>query len=235
MNPVFQRDLKTLESNHTFLIVAVPDLPENYVNIKIGWINSGLQKLDCKLTIATDLKLCNILLGMMSHSISHPCCWCDIKKGDLRRKGKQRIIANLNLLFWDYFEAHADKKNVTLYDYVINPPIILDNLEDSTPVIEVIPPPELHLLIDQVNNLYNGLKQVWTQNQKWLKACNAKKTDYHSGSFKGNDSRSLLKNANQLEELIPVTNLKATEYSITFSALNEVVAACYGQELHPDF
>ena len=78
------------------------------------------------------------------------------------------------MLFWDYFEAHADKKNVTLYDYVINPPIILGNLQDSTPVIEVIPPPELHLLVDQVNNLYNELEQIWTQNQKWLKACNAK-------------------------------------------------------------
>ena len=77
---------------------------------------------------------------MMSHSSSHPCFWCDIKKGKLRRKGKQRATANLNLLFWDYFEAQADKKDAKLYGNVIHPPITSGNLEDSTLVIEVIFP-----------------------------------------------------------------------------------------------
>ena len=35
--------------------------------------------------------------------------------------------------------------------------------------------------------------------------------------------------------MFPATYLKAKKYSIAFSALNEVVVACYGQELHPDF
>ena len=45
----------------------------------------------------------------------------------------------------------------------------------------------------------------------------------------------MLKNINRLEELFPVTNLKTKKYSIALSALNEVVATCYGPELHPDF
>ena len=35
--------------------------------------------------------------------------------------------------------------------------------------------------------------------------------------------------------MFPATNLKAKKYSIAFSALNEVVAVWYGQELYPDF
>ena len=59
----------------------------------------------------------------MSHSSSHPCCWCDIKKDVLRRKDKQRTIVNLNSLVWDYFKAQADEKDAKLYGNVIHPPI----------------------------------------------------------------------------------------------------------------
>ena len=58
---------------------------------------------------SSDLKLCNILLGM-SHSNCHPCCWCDIDKDNLHKKGKQRTISGLMSLFWDYFDNRADKK-----------------------------------------------------------------------------------------------------------------------------
>lgn len=136
---VFQKNLKTRALKKLILIAVAPDVPENYVNVKKIWINLGLHKLDQKFTIATDLKLCNILLGLMTHSSTHPCCWCDIKKVDLKRKGKQRTISNLNSLFWDFFESHTDKKDAKMYGNVLHPPIISDNLEDSTPVIEVIP------------------------------------------------------------------------------------------------
>ena len=129
----------------------------------------------------------------MSHSTSHPCCWCNIKKGELRRKVKQRTIANFTSLFRDYFEGQTDKKDTKLYGNVIHPPIILDNLEDSTPVVEVIPPPELHLLIGLVNTLYYELEQVWPKCQDWIKGSNVKNTDYHGGCLDESDSRVLLK------------------------------------------
>ena len=86
-----------------------------------------------------------------------------------------------------------------------------------------------------MNTLYDGLEKVWPQSQDWLKACNVRKTEYHGGSFEGNDSRALLKKVNRLEELYPANNLKAQKYSVAFNALNEVVGACYGFDLHPDF
>ena len=61
-------------------VVAVPDVPENYQYIKKSWLNLGLQNLDRRFTIATDFKLCNILLDMITHSSCHPCCWYDIEK-----------------------------------------------------------------------------------------------------------------------------------------------------------
>ena len=79
---------KFLESGVKKILIVglVPDVSENYVNVKRLWINCGVEKLR-NYTVATDLKLCNILLGMMSHSSCHPCAWCDITKDVLIQKG----------------------------------------------------------------------------------------------------------------------------------------------------
>ena len=52
------------------VIAIVPDVQENYVNVKRLWMESGIDRLDRKFTIATDLKLCNVLLGLMSQLMS---------------------------------------------------------------------------------------------------------------------------------------------------------------------
>ena len=155
-----------------FLVATVPNVPENYENVKKLWMNMGLSNFDRRFTIATDLKLCNILVGLMTHSSCHPCCWCDVEKGKLKDKGKRRTIASLNKLFWDYFNANVDKSQAKHYGNVIHPPIISDNLDDDTPVIKILPPPELHLLIGPVNTLYTGLEMVWPESDMWLKVCN---------------------------------------------------------------
>ena len=136
--------------------------------------------------------------------------------------------------FLDYFEAHADRKEAKKYGNVIHPPIISDNLDDNTPVITILPPPELHLLIGPVNTLYDGLEKVWPQSEEWLKICKVKKTGYHGWKFEGNQSRELLKKVDKLEGLCP-TNINVTKYVKAFKALNKVVSSCYGYELAPDY
>ena len=56
---------KFLESGvkKVFIIRLVPDVNENY----------GMDILKKKYVAATDLKLCNIILGIMSHGSCHPC------------------------------------------------------------------------------------------------------------------------------------------------------------------
>lgn len=43
-------------------------------------LNEVIEKFDTQISIATDLKLANILAGLMSHSSSHPCSWSVIFK-----------------------------------------------------------------------------------------------------------------------------------------------------------
>ena len=152
-----------------FLIAAVPHAPENDQNVKKPWLNLGLENLDRRFPIVTDLKLCNILLGMMLHSCCHLCYWCNLEKSDFRKRGTQRTIASLNSLFWDYFEVNTNKKEAKHYGSVIHLPIVSNNLENKMPVIDVLPPSELDLLISPVNTLYDGLEKVWPRSEDWLK------------------------------------------------------------------
>ena len=85
-----------------FLVAAVPYVPENYQNVKKLWLNLGLQNLDRRFTIATDLKLCNILLGMISHNSCRPRWWCDVEKRD--SKNHSFFEQSLLGLFWGKYQ-----------------------------------------------------------------------------------------------------------------------------------
>ena len=215
------------------MTTLVPNVSEAYVNVKRLWLNSGIDQLTRKYTIATDLKLCNVLRGVMNRSSCHPCCWCDAKRDALHRKGEQRTIGSLLSLFFDFFESKKDKKEAKHFGNVIHPPMLSDDVYSNTPVISIIPPRELHLLIGPVNKLFDEMEEVWPEAEVRLKRCNVKREDYHGGSFNGNSSRKLLKNVDRLEALNPPQNVQ--KFITTFKSFNAVVAACYGSELDADY
>ena len=213
------------------MIALVPSITENYVNVKKLWINLQLQKIRKKYTIATDLKLINILLGLMNHSSCHPCPWCDVHKDHLNKKGNARTLSSLMNLFWAFFEARCDKDEAKNYGNVIHPPMLNEEQQDDTPVIQILPPPELHLMTGPTNTMFKGLESVWPENETWTKSCNVKKTDYHGGQFTGNDCRKLLKNVDKIEN--PTGMVR--NYVDAFDAFNDVVNACYGDQLMDDY
>ena len=184
-----------------------------------------------KFTIATDLKLINILLGLQNHSCSHPCCWCDVQKDELHKKGKQRTFGSLIDLFFNYSDANAKRDDAAKYGNVIHLPLI-EAQENDTPVIQIVPPPELHLLLGPTNKLYSSLERVWPALEGWLQSIHIKKTEYHGGQFEGNDCRKILKRINSLEEICPAEFLP---FITAFRSFNAVVESCYGYRLADDY
>ena len=213
------------------LIGLTPNVPENYINMKRLWIEIGLHRLNRKFTIATDLKLCNILLGLMSHSSMHPCCWCDIDKHNLDKKGKQRTFDSLSQKYWNYRLANTTKDKAKDFGNAIHPSII-DCNDYKVPIIQLVPPPELHLLLGPTNHMYDELNKCWPGSVAWSDACYVKKTEYHGGSFEGNDCRKLLKNINLLQERCP-EEFKMFAYA--FSLFNDIVVACFGETLAENY
>ena len=212
-----------------FIVAIVPEITENYFNMKRIWINVGMHLFFRKFTIATDLKLCNILLGLMSHSSCHPCCWCDIDHNNLDTKGTMRTIGNLQDLFWTFFKSKATKKDAKKYGNAVHPSLIEDN-DQSKWILELIPPPELHLMLGPVNTMYNALEKECANSEEWLNACNVKRSEYHGGAFEGNDCRKLLKSVKSLKEIC-----QNDRFSEAFEAFNDVVVSCYGAKLATDF
>ena len=126
-----------------FVIAICPDVQENYQNFKKLWWRVGLNNLKYQFTIATDLKLINILLGLQNHSSMHPCAWCDIDKNNLHKKGEQRTFASLLKLYLAYDAANVKKERAKEFGNVLHPPVF-DVDDQGTPVIHKVPPPELH-------------------------------------------------------------------------------------------
>ncbi len=193
----------------------------------------GLHKLKYKYTIATDLKLCNIMLGLMSHSSMHPCCWCDIDMNNLHKKGKQRTFGSLLELFFNFHDAKVDRSKAKDFGNVIHSSIIDDDSVDmSTPVIYKVPPPELHLLLGTTQHLYDSLSKLWPGIDAWLASINITKSDYFGGCFEGNDARKILKNISSLEERCS-EDLRS--YIETFRKFDDVVSSCYRHDLAENY
>ena len=111
--------------------------------------------------------------------------------------------------------------------------IVCNDVSKTTPVICVIPPPELHLLMGPVNKMYSEMEAMWLASEEWLNSCNVQKEEYHGGTFAGNESRQLLRNVDRLEALAPPEECK--KFVTAFKSFNDVVSACYGSELGVDY
>ena len=80
------------------VILAAADVKEEYENVKIMFNIANLNSI--KMFLSIDLKMANIVLGLQSHSASHPCHICDAKnpkkpgvdweEGNLRTLGSIR-------------------------------------------------------------------------------------------------------------------------------------------------
>ena len=72
---------KFIESGGKKIVIIglIRDVPEDYANVKRLWIHCDVGYLR-NYTVATDLKLCNMLLLMMIHSFCHLFFWSDHTK-----------------------------------------------------------------------------------------------------------------------------------------------------------
>ena len=213
------------------MLAVAPDVPENYLNMKRLWVEAGIHKLQYRFIVATDMKLMNILLGLQNHSCTHPCCWCNIDKNNLDKKGKLRTFSSLIDLFYDFKDANVSKDDAAKYGNVIHLPVI-EALDKDRLVFEIVPPPELHLLLGPTNKMYSSLEHLWPALEAWLQSIHVKKTDYHGGQFEGNDCKKILNKMDSLEERIPNEFLP---FITAFRSFNEVREACYGSKLALDY
>ena len=184
-------------------------------------------------TIATDLKLANILVGIMAHSSTYPCTYCYAKSNELHTCGDLRTDENVlnNYEKW-LAEGKGLKSLAKNYFNCIHPPLITAS-GDKT-FLEIIPPPELHLMLGVVNTVFTHmLKECQSEAESWAEFCHVQREVTHQGSgFNGNACRKLLQNVDVLRSS---KNLAVLKYVQVFATFHNVVSACFGNSLDENY
>lgn len=214
-----------------FILSAVPSAQENYDNV--GQLFSALNITPFDGTIATDLKLANILIGIMSHSSAYPCTYCYAKHDELHTCSELRTTANVLKNYEDWLtKGRGSKRVAKKYFNCIHPPLI--TTADGKSFLDIIPPPELHLMLGVVNTVFTHmLKECEKEAEDWAKACHVQREiTYGSSGFKGNACRTLLHN---IDILRSSSNLAVLKYVQVFEDFNSVVSACFGNVLENNY
>ncbi|CAH0555468.1 unnamed protein product [Brassicogethes aeneus] len=138
-------DLKDSGVKKLFILAIVKNIKENYFNVLYIW---KLLKIDDlgSYSISTDLKLANILMGLMSHSSAFPCTWCQSNAQNLNNEGDLRTFENIRNQYLRWTASGSILKKAKHFFNCIHEPI---PQKLGEPVILVIPPPELHLLLGE--------------------------------------------------------------------------------------
>ena len=77
---VAPKAFKDTSVNKLMILALTPEKRETHNNMQLMWNTIGKYEVFKQvgtLVIAADLKMCNILTGLMSHASLHPCTWCD--------------------------------------------------------------------------------------------------------------------------------------------------------------
>ena len=69
---------KDTSVNKLLILAAVQEVKETYQSVKAIFDLLSLRDIEIfgDISIAADLKMANIIFGLMSHSSTHPCTWC---------------------------------------------------------------------------------------------------------------------------------------------------------------
>lgn len=210
-----------------FLIGVAESVQENYDNVGMLWSLMNIRQFQ-EATISTDLKLANILTGLMAHSSVYPCTWCTADKDNLHLCGEYRTVGSCIGNFERWNEAGSKKNSAKLFKNCVGPPICSE--DEDKEIIEIITPPELHLLIGIVNHIYKQMFLVYeTTCLEWIKKCNVS-TDTFNGSdaFAGNSCSILLGKVDILRAIGPIGCVK---FAKCFEDLRKVVSSCFSVHL----
>lgn len=159
----------------------------------------------------------------MGNSATHPCAYCTVHKNDLGTTAGESRSLGLIKHFAERWMASGgnDKEAKDFFNCVHRPLFYGDN---CTKVLDVCPPPSLHLFLGLMNSAYENIaKNHPTVAESWAKAANA--TRHAQFGFAGRHCRALLSKRKVLSDA------GLTEYALIIQNLASVMEKCFGIEL----
>ena len=144
------KEAKNTGVNKVIILAFAKNVCESHTNLQTLIEKTKLN--DLKFYLAADLKLLNIVLGLSGHGGKYPCLFCD---GDKTNLGELRTFNMLKNTYKNFAKSGFKKSSMQLYKNVIHPCLLVEPGEMY--VLDVIPPPELHLLMKIITEISNVL------------------------------------------------------------------------------
>lgn len=213
-----------------FIIGISAKTQENYQNVSQLWSAININQFEG--TVSVDLKLANIICGIMPHSCSFPSTWCFAKKNELHELGEYRTIGDILKYYNDWQSSGGVKNKAKDFMNCTNLPIIQGSSDGL--ILDIVTPPELHLMLGVVNDVYNHMRDEFTDEvSAWSKYCNVEREIIRGSSgFNGNSCKTLL---DKLDHLRSTCSIGCLKYLRVLDDFRVVVKSCFGQTLDPNF
>ena len=143
------------------IIGIVEGVSESYDNLKVilDHFDFILFGNDCCYnTYAFDMKIANVFLRLGTSTSKYPCPWCEVPKDKFNiftqssMEMKHRDLKSIRERASEYqitASAHKIKKKISSAPFYSceRVPLVPENIEESTLVMDVVPPMELHLVL----------------------------------------------------------------------------------------
>jgi len=172
--------------------------------------------------------MANINCEIQSHSSKHPRCWCNIDSDNLTECGTSSSFGSIKGKFEAFVATGSDTKSAKDFDNVIHLPLI--NMDDSTLILDVIPPMELNLLLGIINHLFKNLSDLWPGAKEWPTLLHIQ---LH---FASNECHKLLQNLDILQRLAEkACACQSFGFIETLRHFKKVVTSCFGTTLQDDY
>ncbi|XP_047144047.1 uncharacterized protein LOC124817711 [Hydra vulgaris] len=221
------KETKNTGVNKVIILAFAKNVCESHTNLQILIEKTKLNNL--KFYLAADLKLCNIVLGLSGHGGKYSCLFCD---GDKTNLGELRTFNMLKNTYKNFAESGFKKSSMQLYKNVIHPCLLVESGEMY--VLDVIPPPELHLMmkiITEISNVFCKEPDV----ALWLKKHGIIWHGYNGGGLDG-------RNPNKIRKLLPdlkrfILDNFSYYYPVVelLKSFSSVVNMCFGMKLHDSY
>ena len=180
---------KLMSAKRSIILAAVFKVPETYHNLGVLFKLTSLNEIKYKLS--QDLKLTSIVIGITNHSSKYPCpygeCFKNERTGQWVR-GQDRTLKNLTENQQKWYNSMAykrrDRSKLKNYKNVEYKPLI--EADEDTPIIELVPPPPLHLLLlGPVNDIIKKLQQLHPPILKHIEKLHIQRSKYQGKNFEG--------------------------------------------------
>ena len=144
------------------ILAIVPGASESNENVRT--ILRSLNISSISFCLCSDLKLSNICVGKQSHASKFPCTWCSATapyENDAPLYTLGQIRRNVSA----FRDAGMPLRKAQFYENCVQMPLLEG--PDSALVLDLIPPPELHLMLGVVNKIFDSLNEKWGEDRAY--------------------------------------------------------------------